>query len=268
MKSVALKLPKPLAFYPTKISSEKRLLALIEDLRPRKLDQELIRLGPTTDGGYMVAANLDGITDCFSPGVDVNSKFEKACADLGMNVFMADASVDGPAEAHELFHFDKKFIGSYTKDEFVSINEWISSKAATTGKGDWLLQMDIEGFEYETIYSLSEELQSKFRLMVIEFHRLEALFSELGFDFFERAFRKILSTHDCIHIHPNNVADSTRCHGFEIPWFAEFTFLRKDFVTGNNLVPELPHPLDCRCDPDRPELYLDPIWFGNQPTRK
>lgn len=212
----------------------------------------------------MVPNDLNGITACFSPGVDVNSKFEKACAELGMNVFMADASVSGPAESHDLFHFDKKFIGSFSSDEFIAINEWLEEKAKQVVGGDWLLQMDIEGFEYETIYSMSEEFQKRFRIMVIEFHRLESLFSELGFGFIERVFRKILSTHQCVHIHPNNIADSTKCYGFEIPWFAEFTFLRKDFVTENGWVSDLPHRLDCPCDPSRADLALDSVWFKNE----
>ena len=44
--------------------------------------------------------------------------------------------------------------------------------------GDLLLQMDIDGDEYETLLSMPILLQKRFRIIVVEFHYLDYLFSE------------------------------------------------------------------------------------------
>lgn len=85
----------------------------IEQLKPLTCpDYNLIRLGPNSDGCYLVPDDLDGISACFSPGVNTVADFELDCAKKGMDVFLADLSVDSPPVNHERFHFTKKFIGS------------------------------------------------------------------------------------------------------------------------------------------------------------
>jgi hypothetical protein len=86
-------------------------------------DKELIRLGPEGDGGYLVPNDLAEIEACFAPGVSVISGFEKDCADIGIKVFLADKSVDHPAESHKLFYFTKKYVGVTTSDDFMTIDD-------------------------------------------------------------------------------------------------------------------------------------------------
>jgi hypothetical protein len=107
-----------------------------------------------------------------------------------------------------------------------------------------LLQMDIEGCEYETILSMPQILQRRFRIVVIEFHYLDYLFSEPVFGIYSRAFEKLLATHCCVHIHPNNVAGLIKVGGIEIPQMAEFTFLRRDRAHEIGYAVDFPHPLD------------------------
>ena len=77
-------------------SSKDRVKSLIEKLYPYKINKDLIRLGATGDGGYLIPDDIDGIEACFSPGVDKVSEFEQDCIDRGMKVFMADKSVVKP----------------------------------------------------------------------------------------------------------------------------------------------------------------------------
>jgi hypothetical protein len=76
--------------YPTALTDKNSLESLLHKLYPMSTDKELIRLGPEGDGGYLVPDDLAEIEACFSPGVSVISGFEKACADLGIKVFLAD----------------------------------------------------------------------------------------------------------------------------------------------------------------------------------
>jgi hypothetical protein len=142
------------------------LEGLIRSLRPLDSGVELIRLGPDGDGGYLLPDDLGGIEYAFSPGVSTESGFEADLADAGLRVFLADYSVDRPAEPNMNFVFDKKFVGCLSGETAMTLDEW---KNATIPRyhDDLLLQMDIEGAEFEALFSVSAELLSQFRIMII-----------------------------------------------------------------------------------------------------
>ena len=136
----------------------------------------LIRLGPEGDGGYVVPDDLDGVTALFSPGVAFVSGFERDCADRGVAVFMADGSVERPATDHGRFTFTQKYIGRKSDTGFMTLSDWVEDSVPDTD-GELVLQMDIEGFEYEVLQSAPESLMRRFRMLVIEFHDLELMWS-------------------------------------------------------------------------------------------
>lgn len=244
--------------FPTRLTPEEDVKALIYSLRPRLADQELIRLGPSGDGGYLVPDDLEDIEACLSPGVALVSGFERDCAALGMKIFMADKSVDGPAELHDSFQFTKKFIGATSSDDVMTIDSWISDALPGT-QSDLLLQIDIEGAEYETFLSTSDMSMNRFRIIVAEFHDLDKILSEPFFRIASSTFNKILQTHVCVHIHPNNCFGSVKAYDLEIPIYGEFTFLRKDRIRGEGFATVFPHPLDCD-NTANPALTLPRSW--------
>jgi hypothetical protein len=238
-----LNLPGRLPFFPTRTTPADKVIALIRRLHPVACDKELIRLGPDGDGGYLVPNDLEGIAACFSPGVNNVAGFERDCAEMGMKVFMADASVEHPPEVHPHFQFVKKFIGATTQGDFISFEEWVNESGIGADE-DLLLQMDIEGCEYEALLSMPSGLQKRFRVIVVEFHFLDYLFSEPLFSLYSRAFEKVLGTHTCVHIHPNNISRPLKVGELEIPQMAEFTFLRNDRISRATFASQFPHPLD------------------------
>ena len=238
-----MNLPLTAAFFPTEATEIDKVRGLLAKLHPITCSRELIRVGPDGDGGYLLPNDLDGIQACFSPGVGALSGFEKQCADFGMEVFLADASVERPAENHPRFHFTRKFIGASTHGEFITLADWVRSSYPES-QGDLLLQMDIEGFEYETLLNIPTDLQQRLRIIVIEFHHLEYLFSKPLFEVYSRAFEKLLATHRCVHIHPNNFYGTFQVKGMEIPQLAEFTFYRNDRISKPEYATVYPHPLD------------------------
>ena len=130
---------------------------LIRRLHPRLASTSLVRLGPPGDGGYLIPDDLDGVTACFSPGVSRQSGFEEACAERGMSVFLPDASVEGPAISHKRFHILRKFVGATTNDEFTTLDDWVTASVPESD-GELLLQIDVEGYEYEVFFSASDAL--------------------------------------------------------------------------------------------------------------
>jgi Methyltransferase FkbM domain len=217
-------------------------------------------MGPQNDGGYLLPDDLKGLTSCFSPGVSFVSGFEVACATLGMNVYMADGSVKSPPDSHPRFHFLENFIGAYSHDEFITMEQWVDLTKPDP-KTDWMLQMDIEGAEYEVLLNLSERLIKRFRIIVIEFHLMDYLFDQLFFLLAESAFRKLLGHHSCVHIHPNNCSSVITADGLELPKTMEFTFHRRDRIQHPEPTTEFPHPFDSQCVPHFKPLNLPSCWF-------
>jgi hypothetical protein len=180
---------------------------------------------------------------------------------MGIEVFLADKSVNGPAESHDLFHFTKKYIGITNNKDFITLDNWVTSTLPERN-GDLLLQMDIEGYEYEVLLGMPENLLRRFSIMVIEFHDLKELFNKPFFLLVSRIFEKILSTHTCVHNHPNNYCNSLKIEGIEIPLAAELTFLRNDRIKNASFTNSFPHPLDF-VNSNGNNLILPKCWYRN-----
>ncbi|MGL1932623.1 MAG: FkbM family methyltransferase [Desulfotalea sp.] len=232
---------------------------LIQKLHPIKCKKELIRMGPNGDGGYLLPDDLLGINTCFSPGVSDVSGFEKDCADLGMEVYLADKSVDKPEFNHDKFHFTKKFIGATNDDTFMTLDNWVINSGKDNGE-DLLLQIDIEGYEYEVFLATSDKLMKRFRVIVAEFHQLDKFWSEPYFNLTSRAIEKILETHSCVHLHPNNCKETLNINGLNIPKVMELTFVRNDRVEKESFQTSFPHSLDFDCT-DNKSTTLSKCWY-------
>ena len=232
---------------------------VLRSLRPIDGGYELVRLGPDGDGGYLVPDDLAGIEYAFSPGVSTESGFEAALAARGQRVFLADYSVEGPAEANPSFVFERKFVGGLSDDVYMTLEQW-KTGALGAYDGDLLLQMDIEGAEYETLLACPTPLLAQFRIMVIEFHYLHELLNKRYFELVSRVFQKLLQTHSVVHIHPNNCCGSVKADGLELPRIAEVTLQRNDRLKRHALCRTFPHPLD-RDNTRKATLVLPRCWY-------
>lgn len=260
IKAAVVNLMSMAGLFPVDQTGADQVSRLIKQLHPLKTDKKLIRLGPAGDGGYLVPDDLEGIAACFSPGVNRISGFEEDCAERGIRAFLADASVEQPPAMHELFHFTKKFLGATTRDDYVRLDDWVE-ESLPGNTSDLMLQMDIEGFEYEVLLSSSSSLIRRFRVIVIEFHQLDQLWNRPFFTLVDSVFNKLLETHACVHIHPNNCRSPLIKDGLVIPPMMEFTFLRKDRIEESSFQYEFPHPLDAD-NTANPSLVLPECWYG------
>ena len=236
------------------------LAALIARLHPVPCGHQLIRVGSAHDGGYLIPDDLGGIAMCFSPGVSTNADFE---TDLfrrsGIPSALADGSVDGPPGA--VFHsFEKRFLGSSRNRGFMRLEDWVTRHGPDDLPGDLLLQMDIEESEYAVLIDTPATVLRRFRIMVIEFHSLEWLFTAFGCTVMSAIFDKLLTDFVVCHLHPNSHSPAQRRGTLEIPRVMEFTFLRRDRVRPGGPKVMIPHPLDAPCRPDKPDLALPPCW--------
>lgn len=235
------------------------IFALLRKLAPVDCGIDLIRVGGDADGGYLIPDDLNGVDYCFSPGVGASSSFEDHLAAMGIRSFLADGSVDGPSIDRPEFTFDKKFLGATDSETSFTLSTW-KDKYLPDYFGDLLLQMDIEGAEYEVLLSAPDSLLDHFRIVIVEFHGLDRLFDPFTFALYRAAFDKLLRLFNVVHIHPNNQARVVRKGEIEIPTFMEFTFLNRRRV--RKVIPrcDFPHRLDRPCSPGRP-MVLPKCWY-------
>ncbi len=244
-------LPSALKALITPRLSRQVILDVIRRLHPRLTQFELIRFGPNGDGGYLIPNDLAGVEARFSPGVADMTGFEVDCLKHGMKVFMADASVEKPRLdfPETQYSFIKKYIGYFNDKEYMTMDSWFDW-SGLVDRTELLLQMDIEGHEYPVIMSMSEALIKRFRIIVVEFHRLDTIFKSKSHPEFLfltsliiKTFEKLLKTHVPVHIHPNNALPS-KVPSIKTPPIMEFTFLRKDRAELGGYRTDFPHKLD------------------------
>lgn len=263
LKKMILKEIERRGYLILKVTPAEKIKSFLKKVYPKKTKSGLIRMGGESDGGYLIPNDLNGVSSCFSPGVSDISQFERECLDKGISVFMADYSVSEPKLDSKKYKYSflKKFIGSYSNEKFISINQWISSNLLEKD-GDLILQMDIEGSEYQSILNISEELLLKFRIIVIEFHHLESLWNPHFFQIFEATILRLLENHTCVHIHPNNSYGIEERFGMKIPRILEMTFYRNDRGITDQYVTNFPNPLD-KDSISADTILLPKDWYFN-----
>ncbi|MBN7817529.1 FkbM family methyltransferase [Algoriphagus pacificus] len=240
--------------------SNDEIKSLLKKLHPIDPKIELIRIGPNGDGGYLLPNDLKDIETCFSPGVDIESRFEFELAEMGIEVFMADYSIENPTIDHPKFEFSKKFIGADDMGNYMTMDTWVNQNLSDNKNSELLLQMDIEGYEYDVILALSRPLLDRFRIIVIELHHLDRIADRYFFNQLNRFFEKLLSNHSIVHLHPNNNGRPIFINGIEIPPLMEITLLRNDRFSSSDYFSKFPHPLD-KPNVDKDDVVLPKFWF-------
>jgi hypothetical protein len=235
------------------------VLRLIRSLRPRECGRPLIRIGADGDGGYLIPDDLDGIEYCFSPGVNTTAVFEEQLAARNISSFLADYSVSGPPQIRPEFVFDRKYIGATNSDTFMTLNSWKDKYLAGYSR-DLILQMDIEGCEYESILSVSDEILSLFRIIVVEMHWLDRLFDPFAFRIMNAFFKKLLGKFYVVHLHPNNCGGCVKKDDLEIPHVMEMTFYNHRRACPGQYRTDFPHPLDADNCLRLPTMPLPACW--------
>lgn len=244
-------------------SSRIEMLEFFSLFRPYKNGVELIRVGGSKDGGYLLPDDMTGITECFSPGVGSTWEFETELADrFEISSLMIDDSITPPNSLNSRLHFQTLRLGiNDERGRTITLDGWVSEVGASNSQ-DFLLQMDIESHEWLSLLTTSQSVLERFRIMVVEFHSLPL--SRVPY-VLERIYaptmRKLLINFDVVHVHPNNSVGTFLHCGRAYPDTLEVTFHRKNRATISPTPTSSAHPLDRPCDPDLPELSIDHLFL-------
>lgn len=245
-----------------RLNASEDLKLFINRFKTKYLYTDLIRVGDTNDGGYLIPPVLDKVDYCFSPGVDDKSSFELDLAKRNIKSFLIDASIEKEPLSNEFFDFKKKYLSSRTHDEFITLSDWIKESVGDDIRSG-ILQMDIEGSEYEVLSFEPINTLNKFAVIVVEFHFLNHLFEDHFLKIVSSIFEKLYVDFSICHAHPNNCGEIISLEGIEIPQTLEVSFIRNDFLKHLNLDGNvnLPHILDSRNVKEKIDINLPISWW-------
>ena len=240
--------------------NKKNFIDLINLMKVKDLGFDLIRVGSKNDGGYLIPDIINEIDYCFSPGVGNIYEFEKELRKKNIGLFLIDGSVEKENIKIDKFNFLKKNLSSNDNDKEITLESWINNNLKDNNN-NLLLQMDIEGSEYEVINSTSSKYLKFFKIMIIEFHYFEKLTNRLNYNIFLNCIKKILENFEIAHVHPNNCNGTFNLFDEKIPTAIEVTFLRKDLCRKKEAIITLPHKYDQRNITNLPEVKLSKRWY-------
>lgn len=228
--------------------------SVVTFLAPKPSSTKLMRVGGNSDGAYLVPQNMEGISACFSPGVANRKDFEDELLEkYGVRSHLLDASSDVEQFQTPLKEglqtFRKEWLASKSSEGSISLDDWV--EVTEPGDvGDLLLQMDIEGAEYDALLAASSSVLKRFRIAVIEFHNVHEMMT--GTESNRERLRKTMAILDelfiSVHVRANNCCRCDKIPGTEIrvPQVLEATLIRKDSTNNSSTLrkPRIPHPLD------------------------
>ena len=249
-----------------KLNSKSELERFLSQFRKHYVSCDLIRIGGDGDGGYLLPNVLDDVSYCFSPGVAYTANFEKELSEkFKIKSFMADASVEKAPLADENFEFIPKFLGSHTSGEFITLSDWLNQSKMSPPES-MILQMDIEGGEYDVLVYEDSETLASFSAMIIEFHNLKKLFERDFLKMVSAIFEKLYKNFSICHVHPNNCCGTASFDGIEIPRVIEVSFIRNDLIDRLSIKKpiSLPHELDSKNVDKNEDIIMPEIWWKNE----
>jgi hypothetical protein len=194
-------------FLPEWSVSEEAVRRLISCLYPYKCQHSLIRLGGPNDGGYLIPNDLKNIAACFSPGVDDRANFEnELMRQFGIPSHLADYTSQLSSKELNVETITKKYLGATDDAEHISLQSWMNQVIPNidTDSSDYLLQIDIEGNEYQVILALPPNYLRKFRIICIEIHWLINWCKGSFYKIADAFMKKLLKDFYVVHTHLNN----------------------------------------------------------------
>lgn len=209
-----------------------------------------IRVGGPHDGGYvMLEPGHDGVA--VSIGIGNHAPWDLEMAQRGWQVFQFDGTVEASPCQHRHINFFSKNLTAQTSHgpEAIHLADIL---AMLEGENDIILQMDIEGAEWDVLENATESQLLRFSQIIVEFHGLR---DKNLLPRCRRIFEKLCSTHVPVHFHYNNTENPYVFEDFLVNGLWEISFVRRDDLVFS------PSHASFPCELDSPNITRFPDLF-------
>jgi hypothetical protein len=173
-------------------------------LTPFDIDRPKIRIGPNTDGGYILADCISPAQTVLSYGIGTEYRCDIELAERGHDVYMFDHTIEAIQPGNKQLNFFREGVagGTDISQNLFSIKDHLHRHQI---RGDQLiLKMDVEGAEFDALEAVPDDTLDRFEQIVFEVHSLNNLDDPDFRNRFRRIFRRLNSTFTLFHVHANN----------------------------------------------------------------
>ncbi len=201
--------------------------------------KDFVRIGGDQgDGGYVMIDDFDDQMRAYSFGIGNNVTWDMDIANRDIEVFMYDHTILSLPQVHKRFHFNKTGVGNGEKCS--SLRD-ILEKNGDVNNYNLICKMDIEGVEWDILYTMKDELLNHFRQISLELHGVCNIENR---EKILAALSKINLSHQIVWVHGNNTDKAEVANGILIPNLLEVNYIRRDSYLFYNGICEFPMALD------------------------
>lgn len=241
-------------------SARSNALSLREYLRPWKANYpNLVRVGNSGDGGYVMATNWENVSGAISIGIGSEDSWDRCVAQAGVPVWQFDHTILSSPTRHSLVQWSPIGVGPGSGGENQSLRSLDELIQMTGITGDRLiLKMDVEGAEWTAL--AGQDLQC-FEQILVELHGLDLQVRPRKWPQTANALSTLTRSHVVVHVHANNCCGIANVAGVVIPRVLEVTLIRRDLL--QEIAPERsvgPTSLDFPNVPNRREVWYPSFW--------
>ena len=189
------------------------------------IGKKKILVGGKLGGSYVLLDDFQNVKIAYSFGINTNIQFDKALADRGIDIFMYDHTINSLPYENPKFHWKKiGLCGKISKNKQLKNLEEILKENGHLNEENMILKIDIEYWEWESIFDLDEEILNKFKYIAIEYHfKEESSYNnnQLYYD----VLKKISKTHQSFYARCNgdrskivNFGNNRICYIIEVSY--------------------------------------------------
>lgn len=195
-----------------------------------------IRIGSNNDGGYVLLDyELESIDVIYSYGVGNNSEFEAMfCEKYNTIARLYDHTIESAPLNKDFLYFKKEGVGGEKTQDKNTIENHVNENGDNDKR--LLLQMDVDGAEWDTLLQTPNSVLKLFDQVIIEVHGLgtdaskalnggEVYLASLNKKI--RVLKKINEMFNLYHVHANTEGSLHYIGWHKIPDVLELTYVNK-----------------------------------------
>lgn len=249
-----------------------RIGEVLHILRPYDCGVAKTRIGGAHDGGYVMLppetfTASHGAAAAYSFGVSEYSPWDWVMAEHGIPVYQYDGTISAPPDRHPNMFFHPYNIAAPSQEaaDCKTVGQIMSDWGHTQHR-NLILQIDIEGAEWQVFAEMTAEQMQCFSQIIVEWHGLSPALE--GFEQRLAVLRKVAQTHTPIHVHLNNYGipysaqHGLLCYGDAY----EVSYVRNSDFHFTECTDSFPTALDAPCNPASPDIPVG-VWPALQTVK-